>query len=104
MAAGVVSRRQETVGRRQAPWHPLADRLAPGAAGELPAHQLHSGPVMVAVPPTSRAVRPQQGAVSARVSSTEHHNNLDCQAERVSAWCAANGWPLAKGSRRAAVG
>jgi len=51
--------------------------------GELPAHQLPSGTVIVAVPPTPQVVRPQQVAAYARVSSAEHRKNLDSQAERM---------------------
>jgi putative resolvase len=64
--------------------------------GELPAHQLPSGTVIVDVPPTPQAVRPQQVAVYARVSSTEPRKNLDSQAERVAAFCAAKGWQVAQ--------
>ena len=60
--------------------------------GELPAHQLSSGTVIVEVPPTPHAVRPQKVAVSARVSSAENRKSLDRQVERVSAFCAAKGW------------
>lgn len=64
--------------------------------GELPAHQLPSGTVLVDVPPTSQAVRPQKVAVYARVSSAENRKNLDSQAERVASFCAARGWQVAK--------
>ncbi len=64
--------------------------------GELPAHQLPSGTVIVDVPPVPQAVRPQKVAVYARVSSAEHRKNLDSQAERVAAFCAAKGWQVAK--------
>lgn len=64
--------------------------------GELVAHQLPSGTVIVDVPTTPQSVRPQQIVVYARVSSAENRNNLDTQAERVVAFCAANGWQVAK--------
>ena len=51
--------------------------------GELPAHQLPTGTVIVDVPPTALAVHPQKVAVYARVSSAENRTNLDSQAERV---------------------
>src|SRR5690348_17258098 len=41
------------------------------------------------------AVRAAQVAVYARVSSSENRPNLDRQAERVAAVCAATGWPVA---------
>ncbi len=64
--------------------------------GELPAHQLPSGTVIVDVPLTLPAVRPQKVTVYARVSSAENRRNLDSQAERVAAFCAAKGWQVAK--------
>ena len=64
--------------------------------GELPAHQLPSGTVIVDVPSAPPAVRPQKVAVYARVSSAENRTNLDSQAERVAAFCAAKGWQVAK--------
>src|SRR5215470_14565513 len=64
--------------------------------GELPAHQLPSGTVIVEVPPPPQAVRPQKVAVYARVSSAENRKNLDSQAERVAVFCAARGWQVSK--------
>jgi predicted site-specific integrase-resolvase len=64
--------------------------------GELPARQLPTGTVIVDVAPTLGSLRPQRVAVSVRVSSAENRKNLDGQAERVSAFCAAKGWPIAK--------
>ena len=64
--------------------------------GELPAHQLPSGTVIVNVPPTPQAARPQKVAVYARVWSVENRKNLESQAERVSAFCMAKGWQVAK--------
>jgi putative resolvase len=64
--------------------------------GELPAHQLPSGTVIVDVPPSLPAVRPRKVAVYARVSSAGDQKNLEGQADRVDAFCAARGWPVAK--------
>jgi predicted site-specific integrase-resolvase len=64
--------------------------------GELPAYQLPSGTVIVDVLPTPTTVRPQKVAVYARVSSAENRTNLEGQAERVVAFCAAKGWQVAK--------
>ena len=64
--------------------------------GELPAHQLPSGTVIVDVPAAPQAIRPQKVAVYARVSSAENRKNLESQAERVAAFCAAKGWQVAK--------
>src|SRR5262245_29823635 len=64
--------------------------------GELPAHQLPSGTVIVDAPPRPPTARLQKVAVYARVSSAEHRNSLDGQVERMRAFCAANGWQVAK--------
>jgi predicted site-specific integrase-resolvase len=40
--------------------------------------------------PGARA--PQQAAIYARVSSAEHKSNLDSQANRLAAYCAARGY------------
>src|SRR5690348_7362163 len=64
--------------------------------GELRAHQLSSGTGIVEVPPTSPVMRPQTVALYACVSSAENRKNLDSQAERVAAFCAAKGWQVAK--------
>jgi putative resolvase len=64
--------------------------------GELPAHQLPSGTVIVDVPAQPQVVRPQKVAVYARVSSAENRTNLESQAERVAAFCAAKGWQVAR--------
>jgi putative resolvase len=64
--------------------------------GELPAHQLPSGTVIVDVPPSPPAVRLHKVAVYARVSSAENRKHLESQADRVAAFCAAKGWPVAQ--------
>jgi predicted site-specific integrase-resolvase len=64
--------------------------------GELPAHQLPSGTVIVDVPSTPHFARSQKVAVYARVSFPENRNNLESQAERVAAFCAARGWLVEK--------
>jgi putative resolvase len=64
--------------------------------GELPAHQLPSGTVIVDVPPAPQTVRPHKVAVYARVSSAENRKNLEGQVERVSAFCLARGWQVRK--------
>lgn len=64
--------------------------------GELPARQLPSGTVIVDVPPTSPAVHPHKVAVYARVSSAQNRKNLESQAQRVAAFCAVKGWPVAQ--------
>jgi len=64
--------------------------------GDLPAHQLPSGTVIVDTPPPPHAVCPQKVVVYARVSSPANRKHLDSQAERVSTFCAARGWQVAK--------
>jgi putative resolvase len=44
----------------------------------------------------SQAATPQRVAVYARVSSAEHKSNLDSQAERLVAYCAARGYQVAQ--------
>jgi putative resolvase len=43
-----------------------------------------------------QAAIPQRVAIYARVSSAEHTSNLDSQAERLAAYCAARGYQVAK--------
>jgi putative resolvase len=62
--------------------------------GELNAHQLPSGTVIVEVPIVTD--RPQKIAVYTRVSSAENRKNLEGQAERVIAFCVARGWQVSK--------
>src|SRR5215469_5171664 len=64
--------------------------------GELPAHQLPSGTVIVEVPPAPAAPRVRKVAIYARVASAEHRKHSDGQAERVAAFCAATGWRVAR--------
>src|SRR5262245_4620688 len=64
--------------------------------GELPAHQLPSGTVIVEVASTPTSARPHNVAIYARVSSVENRKTLDSQAQRVGAFCAAKGWQIAK--------
>lgn len=64
--------------------------------GELAARQLPSGTIIVETPPPAAPARVQKVAVYARVSSAENRKNLESQAERVSAFCAARGWQVAK--------
>jgi predicted site-specific integrase-resolvase len=72
--------------------------------GELLAHQLPSGTAIVDTPAPRHAILPQKVVVYARVSSTETHKNLDRQAERVSAFCTAKGWHVAKVAKECGSG
>src|SRR5215469_510779 len=66
--------------------------------GEIAGYQVPSGTIIVTVPPVSPSLpaRPGRVAVYARVSSAENRKHLEGQAERVSAYCAAKGWQVAK--------
>ncbi len=64
-------------------------------AGKIPgAYQLHTGTIIV--PDPAQTARGQKVAVYARVSSSENRSNLDSQADRVSAYCAAKGYKIEK--------
>jgi putative resolvase len=64
-------------------------------AGKLPGKQMDTGTILVMEDepsgPSSTTV-----AVYARVSSAENKSNLDSQAERLVAYCAARGYQVAK--------
>lgn len=65
--------------------------------GEIAGYQLPSGTIIVTQPEAQPAPsRPQKVAVYARVSNAENRQHLESQAERVSAFCAARGWQIAK--------
>jgi putative resolvase len=64
--------------------------------GEITGHQLPSGTIIVEAPPAATPARVQNVAVYARVSNALDRKNLESQAERVSAFCAARGWQVAK--------
>ncbi len=64
--------------------------------GELPAYQLPTGTVIVEASSAPLPGWPRKVAVYARVFSAENRKNLDSQAERVVAFCAARGWQVAK--------
>lgn len=62
-------------------------------AGKLPGKQMLSGTVILAER-GQQAALPQRVAIYVRVSSTENRVNLEVQAERVSAYCAAHGYQV----------
>lgn len=64
--------------------------------GELVGYQVPSGTIIVETPAPATPARVQKVAVYARVSSAENRKNLEGQAERVSAFCAAKGWQVTK--------
>lgn len=71
-------------------------------AGTLDAYQTASGTVIVREPAetTSRLPAHQHVANYARVSAAENRPNLESQAERLVAYCAAKGYQVASGGER----
>lgn len=65
-------------------------------AGQLDAYQAASGTIIVrgVANTASRPPDDQQVAVYARVSAAEHRPNLESQAERLVAYCAAKGYQV----------
>jgi predicted site-specific integrase-resolvase len=65
-------------------------------AGKLPGRQMDTGTILIE--PEAAPVRAsrQQVAIYARVSSTEHKGDLESQAERLVAYCAARGHQVTK--------
>jgi predicted site-specific integrase-resolvase len=64
-------------------------------AGKLPAKQMDTGTILVMEDEPAKSA-PTHVAVYARVSSAENKSNLDSQAERLVAYCAARGYQVAK--------
>src|SRR5215469_3921269 len=65
-------------------------------AGKLPGHQMDTGTILIETEPTvSSSTRPGV-AIYARVSSAGNKSNLESQAERLTAYCAARGYQVAK--------
>lgn len=64
-------------------------------AGKLPGKQMDTGTILVMEEEPERQVSTKV-AVYARVSSAENTSNLDSQAERLVAYCAARGYQVAK--------
>ena len=64
-------------------------------AGKLPGKQMDTGTILVMEEEPERQA-PTKVAVYARVSSAENKSNLDSQAERLVAYCAARGYQVAK--------
>jgi putative resolvase len=65
-------------------------------AGKLPGHQMDTGTILIETEPAAPSSTSQQVAIYARVSSTENKSNLDSQAERLAAYCAARGYHVVK--------
>ena len=64
-------------------------------AGKLPGKQMDTGTILVLEDETEKPAS-MKTAVYARVSSAENRSNLDSQAERLVAYCAARGYQVAK--------
>jgi predicted site-specific integrase-resolvase len=65
-------------------------------SGKIKGHQLASGTIIVTEELNEQSEREQIVVVYARVSANENRPNLDSQAERLSAYCAAKGWKIYK--------
>src|SRR6266516_3605437 len=64
-------------------------------AGKLPGQQMDTGTILVMGDEPEKQASTKV-AVYARVSSAENQSHLDSQAERLVAYCAARGYPVAK--------
>jgi putative resolvase len=65
-------------------------------AGKLPGRQMDTGTILIETEPASASTPSQRVAIYARVSSAENKGNLESQAERLAAYCAARGYRVAK--------
>src|SRR5574337_734217 len=64
-------------------------------AGLLPGYQAATGTIIVQAPKPEKHGAPRV-AIYARVSSAENRPNLESQAERLVAYCAAKGYQVSK--------
>jgi putative resolvase len=65
-------------------------------AGKLPGHQMDTGTILIEPSAVAPSGVTQHVAVYVRVSSAENTGNLESQAERLAAYCAARGYQVAK--------
>jgi putative resolvase len=65
-------------------------------AGKLPGRQMDTGTILVEPEAAASSSGAQRVAIYARVSSAENTCNLERQAERLAAYCAARGYQVAK--------
>ena len=65
-------------------------------AGKLPGHQMDTGTILIEPDAVAPSGVTQHVAVYVRVSSAENKGNLESQAERLAAYCAARGYQVAK--------
>ena len=66
-------------------------------AGKLPGRQMDTGTILVEPEAAASSSGAQRVAIYARVSSAENTCNLESQAERLAAYCAACGYQVADG-------
>jgi putative resolvase len=81
-------------GRYETAWRWFRD-------GKIQGRRVGRRPIIITEgqePPTATTL--QRVAIYARVSSTENQSHLDRQAERLAAYCAARGYPVASGGIR----
>jgi len=72
-------------------------------AGHLTGYQTATGTIIITETPAPLPVA-QRVAIYARVSSAEHRENLERQTKRLSDYCAAKGYPVARTVREIASG
>lgn len=72
-------------------------------AGKLKGYQVETGTIII-TEPHAHPPAPQRIAIYARVSSAEHRENLERQVQRLTDYCAAHGYPIAKTVREVASG
>ncbi len=65
-------------------------------SGTIKGYQLSTGTIVITEGQEERAEQPKLVAVYARVSANERRPNLERQAERLSAYCAARGYQVAR--------
>src|SRR5260370_21269295 len=73
-------------------------------AGKLPGRQMDTGTILIEPEAMPVGASSQRVAIYARVSSAENTGNLDSQAERLAAYCAARGYQGAKGGKEVGSG
>jgi len=61
-------------------------------AGQIKGYQMPTGTIVITEDETT--VKQEKVAIYARVSSSEHKLNLETQADRLAAYCAAKGWQV----------
>ena len=64
--------------------------------GKIKGQQLESGNIIITEELSQHPERERIVVVYARVSANENRPNLDTQAERLSAYCAAKGWKVSR--------